>query len=155
MVSFVLRSNLIKSVSKSFPSYKLKVIFKSTCNIGSYLNFKDKIPKSLISGVVYKYTCNRCNSVYVGKTKRHWEKRLEEHLSISALTGKHMKTQQIWPPMEHSEVCPGSKLERNSFKIVGREKLDFHLKIQESLRIYQWNPILNKQNESTKLYLFT
>mgnify|MGYP001383784143 CR=1 FL=1 len=154
-ISLVLRSNLVKIVSKSFPSYKLNVIFKSANRLGSYFNFKDKIPKSLISGVVYKYLCNRCNSVYIGKTKRYWEKRLEEHLSVSALTGKPMKTQQVWPPMEHSKSCQGSTLSRERFCIVGREKNDFLLKIQESIKIYQCNPTLNKQNESTRLYLFT
>ena len=153
--SLVLRSSLVKTVSKSFPSCKLKVVFKSTNQLSSYFNFKDRIPKSLISGVVYKYLCNRCNSVYIGKTKRYWEKRLEEHLSVSALTGKPMKTHQVWPPMEHSKSCEGSTLARERFSIVGREKQDYLLKIQESIKIYQCNPALNKQHESTKLYLFT
>ena len=153
--SLALRSNLVKTVAKSFPSCKLNVVFKSTNRLSSYFSFKDKIPKSLISGVVYKYKCDRCNSVYIGKTKRYWEKRLEEHLSISALTGKQMKTCQVWPPMEHSRSCEGSNLSRDRFVIVGRERKDFLLKIQESIKIYECNPNLNKQNESTKLYLFT
>ena len=152
----LLRSNLTKLLSKSFPSCKLRVVFRSSNRLSNYFNFKDKIPKSLLSGVVYKYQCGRCNSVYIGKTKRHWEKRLEEHLSISALTGKPMKTFKVWPPMEHctTSKCKG-ELSRDDFSIVGREKIDYLLKIQESTKIYECKSNLNKQSESTKLYLFT
>ena len=109
----------------------------------------------ILSGVVYKYQCDRCNSVYIGKTKRYWEKRLEEHISVSALTGKPLKTFQEWPPMKHSKECK-SKLSRDNFTIVGHEKKnDFLLRIKESITIYECNPSLNDRSESTKLYLFT
>ena len=138
--SLSLRSELVKIVSKSIPFCKLNVVFKSSNRLGNYFHFKDRIPKSLISGVVYKYSCDQCNSVYIGKTKRYWEKRLEEHLSISALTGKPMKTFKAWPPMDHSKSCEGSQFSRDSFSIIGR---------------HECNPNLNKQVESAKLYLFT
>ena len=133
--SLVLRSNLMKMLPKSFPYCKLRVVFKSSNRLSNYFNFKDKIPKSLLSGVVYRYQCDRCNSVYIGKTKRYWEKRLQEHLSISALTGKEMKTFQTWPPMEHcqSSNCKG-EISRDNFTIIGRQKVDYLLKIQESLK---------------------
>ena len=54
VTSLILRSDLVKSVSKSFPSCKLNVVFKSTNRLSSYFSFKDKIPIALISGVVYK-----------------------------------------------------------------------------------------------------
>ena len=56
--SLTLRSSLVKTVSKSFPSCKLNIVFKSTNRLSNYFNFKDIIPKSLISGVVYKYRCD-------------------------------------------------------------------------------------------------
>ena len=129
-------------------------MFKSTNRLSNYFNFKDIIPKSLISGVVYKYRCDRCNSVYIGKTKRYWGKRLEEHLSVSALTGKPMKTCQVWPPMEHSRSCEGSNLSHDRFTIIGRERQDFLLKIQESIKIYECNPNLNKQSERVRSYTY-
>ena len=33
--------------------------------------FKDRAPYDLVSGVVYEYTCDRCNSFYYGETERH------------------------------------------------------------------------------------
>ena len=53
-----------------------------TCNKGIKLNavfkmsnafrFKDQIPKCLNSMLLYKSMCNTCNSIYIGKTKRHY-----------------------------------------------------------------------------------
>ena len=134
---------------------KRNFIFKSSNRLGNYFKFKDRFPRSLLSGVVYKYTCNRCNSVYIGKTKRYYEKHLEEHLHVSALTGKPVKMSQTWPPMDHSRVCGGEDYSRERFSIVGHQKVDFLLKIKESLMIYELNPNLNKQAESTPLYSFT
>ena len=152
--SLALRTNLIKAVSKSLPfCYKVRVVFKSSNRLSSYFGFKDKIPQSLISGVVYKYQCSRCNLAYIGKTVRYFETRLSEHLSISALTGKPLKTFQKWPPMSHSLTCK-SDISRDDFSIIGHEKNDYLLKIKESLAIYECNPSLNNRSESTKLYLF-
>ena len=135
------------------PARKLKVIFKTPPKLGSYFRFKDIIPRSLISHVLYKYKCSRCNSTYIGKTKRYWEKRLEEHLSISALTGKPLKCFKMWPPKEHDVKCSAS-ICRESFSIVGGDQNDFILRVKESLLIYQQSPKLNIQSESTKLFLF-
>ena len=129
------------------------VIFKTSVKLGSYFRFKDIFPSSLRSHVIYKYKCHRCNSTYVGKTKRYWEKRLEEHLSISALTGKPLKTFKVWPPKEHDVTCACS-ISRDSFSLIGGEQKDFLLYVKESLMIYRLNPNLNIQSESTKLFLF-
>ena len=151
--SLALRTSLTKVVSKSLPFCKIRVVFKSSTRLSSFFSFKDKIPQSLISGVVYKYQCSRCNSAYIGKTIRYYETRLSEHLSVSALTGKPLTTFQEWPPMTHSVSC-NSKISRDDFCIIGHEKIDYLLKIKESLAIYEKNPTLNNRSESIKLYLF-
>ena len=151
--SLELRTNLIKLVNKTIPCCKLRIVFKSSNRLSSYFSFKDKLPSSLTSGVIYHYQCSRCNSAYVGKTVRHYETRLGEHLSLSPLTGKPVKTFQDWPTMSHSLRCK-SDISRDNFKIIGHEKNDFLLKIKESLMIHKYNPDLNDRHESTKLYLF-
>ena len=151
--SLALRTNLVKLFARSLPFCKIRVVFKSGNRLGNYFSFKDKIPSSLISGVVYHYKCGRCNSAYIGKTKRYWEKRLSEHLSISALTGKPLKCFKEWPPMIHSKNGH-SQLSRDNFTFICREKNDFLLKIKESIACYKYKPTLNKQEESTKIYLF-
>ena len=133
-MSLSIRSRLLKAFSKTVPHCKLKVIFKTSTKIGSYFRFKDIIPRSLTSHVLYKYKCSRCNSTYIGKTKRYWEKRLEEHLSISSLTGKPMKCFKMWPPKSHDVTC-SSSISRDSFKVIGGDQSNFLLYVKESLMI--------------------
>ena len=39
----------------------------------SFFTFKDKLPKMLVSGLVYRNKCDSCNATYYGKTKRHFK----------------------------------------------------------------------------------
>ena len=61
--------------------------------LATLFNFKDYIPKTLLSGVVYKFWCSSCNAT-IGKTKRHFKKQVSERMGVSALTGKVLKGQQ-------------------------------------------------------------
>ena len=87
-ISLETRSKLQKLFSESFPSFKLQVIFKSQNRLRNLFNFKDKIPLSVRSLILYQYTCDICNDIYIGKTKRHYRVRNFEHLGISLLTHK-------------------------------------------------------------------
>ena len=117
--------------------------------------FKDKFPKSLVSGVVYKYTCAKCNLSYIGCTKRFWEKRLEEHLHVSALTGKPLSGMQIFAPMQHVRTsCPGRRIQREDFQIIGHEKDEYLVKLKESILISTCRPRLNGGKTSVPLALF-
>ena len=70
--SLKLRTQLYKIVSKNLPKgHKLMIIFKSQTTISHFLKFKDALPKRLMSHVIYKYTCDRCDSIYYGLTMRH------------------------------------------------------------------------------------
>ena len=40
------------------------------------------------SKILYRFTCNGCNSIYIGKTKRYFLIRAFEHLGASLRTGK-------------------------------------------------------------------
>ena len=52
--------------------------------------FKDRLAECLRSRVVYKFTCSRCNSTYVGMTNRQMRTRSSEHIGISLLTGANV-----------------------------------------------------------------
>ena len=54
-----------------------------------------------------------------------------------------------------TQCCEGNNFTRDRFSVIGHQKQDFLLKIQESLTIYELKPDLNKQCESTPIYLFT
>ena len=67
-VSLQTRTRLEKLFKKSLPSCHLKVVFRSTERLSSIFRFKDRLPRSLVSGVVYKFLCSSCNATYIGKS---------------------------------------------------------------------------------------
>ena len=66
-------------------------MFKSQNKLAKAFRFKDRIPKELTSGVVYKFQCELCNESYYGQCVRHLNVRIEEHIGISPLTEKKVK----------------------------------------------------------------
>lgn len=154
--SWQIKNGLTRSLQNAAPFCKLKIIFKTSKRLSSIFSFKDKLPKSLMSGVIYKYTCGKCNLTYVGSTKRYWEKRLEEHVHISALTGKPLHGLQVFAPMAHvrSNCCPETKICRDDFSIIGREKDNYLVQVKESIIISTTRPGLNNNIVSIPLSLF-
>ena len=90
--------------------------------MSSCFRFKDAIPGSLLSGVICECKCPRCNSRYIGSTYRYWEKRLEEQLHISSLTGKPLKGLQSFAPMLHAKGKYCIKNSSDDFRIIGKKK---------------------------------
>ena len=87
--SFQTRKKLQKLFNDKLTSFNSKIVFTSPVKrVKSFFTFKDKLPKMLISGLVYKYKCDGCNATYYGKTKHHFKVRICEQLGISHLTGK-------------------------------------------------------------------
>ena len=152
--SWSVKNNLRKTFSKILPFCNLKIVFKTGNKMSSYFKFKDTLPKSLRSGVIYQFNCAKCNLSYVGSTWRFWERRLQEHLHISALTGERLNGCQIYAPMQHIRTCCQYPISREDFKIIGSEKNRYLLRLKESLFIYKLRPQLNGTESSTKLYLF-
>ena len=92
----------------------------------------------------------------IGCSKRFWEKRLEEHLHVSALTGKPLSGLQIFAPMMHVRFdgdCPARKISREDFTIIGREKNNYLLQLKESILITRQRPALNANIASVPLSL--
>ena len=67
------------------------MVLESGVKLGNIFNFKDSLPESIKSLIVYKFTCGECNITYIGKTKRHLKLRMCEHLGLSPKTGKEYK----------------------------------------------------------------
>ena len=144
----------LKSLAKKYLTCSnIVVIFKSRSRLSSVLNFKDKLPAYLLSGVVYKFTCSSCNATYVGKTKRHVRHRFAEHAGRSPLSGKLVKGQQSTTVRDHMLVCDTLVCDDN-FEIVCRDSNNMDLKIKESLFIKKERPTLNVQGNSVPLRLF-
>ena len=70
-------------MSNYFNAEKLKSVLPS---------IKSSVDKSLKSGIVYKITCPRCSSCYVGQTRLHLATRIGKHGSAKARVSIHMKS---------------------------------------------------------------
>ena len=90
-ISLQVKRQLIEIFRTCNKDIKLNVVFKSSVRMSNAFRFKDQIPKCLNSMLLYKFTCNTCNSVYIGKTKRHYLVRQFEHLGLSVFTNKALK----------------------------------------------------------------
>ena len=84
-ISLQLRTKLRKSFKNILNCCKVQIVFKSQRRLSSQFRFKEPLPYDLMSKVVYKYTCGRCNSSYYGETDRHLKVRAGEHILVCHL----------------------------------------------------------------------
>ena len=84
-LSLQTRTKLRKSLKGILNCCKLQIVFKSQNKLAKAFRFKDRIPKELTSGVVYKFQCGLCNESYYGECIRHLNVRIGEHIRISPL----------------------------------------------------------------------
>ena len=142
-----------KALSEHLPNTKLNVIYRASTRLRTLFTFKDKIPTYIRSGLIYKYTCNSCNAVYIGETGRHQKTRFCEHMGISPLTGKESKHKKESAIRDHLEHCNGV-ISQDCFTIIGRESGLIARRVKESLFIHKDKPLLNIQGTSLPLKLF-
>ena len=127
---------------------KIQIVFKSQRDLSNVFRFKDRLPYELISRVIYKFQCGRCNSSYIGETDRHLKVRSGEHIGISPLTFNKVK-----PSVRDHLFCDHSP-SFDDFTILTHGNNKFLLEIKESLLIKLIKPELNKNISSAPLYLF-
>ena len=70
--------HISEQIRKVLFKYDINVVFRKGKTIKSCLNNNYK-PNNQKSGVVYQVSCNDCEAVYVGHTKRKLEDRIKEH----------------------------------------------------------------------------
>ena len=155
-ISTTSRNRLQKLFKRVLPNYNLRVIFRSTCRINSFLRFKDCVPEHLKSNVIYRFQCRSCNAAYIGQSTRHYYVRVCEHLRISEFTGKIMESKLKTAVSQHMKDCNHSN-DEESFKIISRgtsSTTEYSLQVQESILIAKYDPSLNKSVRSVPLLLF-
>ena len=151
--SLKLRNKLRDAFKKTSNKFSLRIVFRASCRMKSVLRFKDRIPEYLRSHFVYEFKCNSCNAVYIGETFRHQHTRFCEHMGISGLTGKEMKSKKDSAIRDHLLTCDGV-ITHDSFVIIGREADLIARRVKESLFIHRDEPSLNVQGTSIPLKLF-
>ncbi len=155
--SLELKSRISRFANKYFPTCRIKVIFKCSNRLRNFLVFKDKIPLNVRSHLLYRYTCDGCNAIYIGKTRRHYLVRTFEHLGISLRTHKKFtynpKNGNNSAILNHvnGQNCTGKE---ENFQIIGSASNDYHLCLKESLLIQKHKPGINTNDNSIPLKLF-
>ena len=94
-----------------------------------------------LQSIVYSFTCDLCDSDYVGFTARHLHQRLVEH-KYSAI-GKHFST-------AHGDT---SLLKESQFRILKKCQGKLDCLVYEMLFIKERNPSLNTQTDSIRAKL--
>ena len=71
-------------ISKVFKKYKIGTTHKPSATIKSLLcnTLKDKVHHMDKSNTIYKFSCGKCEKVYIGETKRSLRYRAHEHAVI-------------------------------------------------------------------------
>ena len=71
-----------------------QIVEKKICFLGTVVNcwkglmkFKDVLPASLSSSVIYKYTCREYSASYIGMTSKQLKIRISQHMGRSFRTG--------------------------------------------------------------------
>ena len=151
-LSFGIRSRLQKCLKNYIPYCSLKVVYQSKSRISNLLNFKDVVNTKLSSDILYKLLCSYCNATYYGQTERHIFVRASEHLVITPLIGKFVKTPTKSAIFEYM-LLDGHKASFDNFPILLKENNAFKLQLKESLLISRDKPVLNRNIYSFPLEL--
>ena len=77
---------------------KVSTSLKIAETIKNYFSYKDPVPDDLKSFLVYKFTCARCSSTYIGETCHHFKTKMS---NISKRYNKFVFL-NIYAPLEHA-----------------------------------------------------
>ena len=150
-----LRKRVTKLIKGAFPQVSLQFVFIPSFRIHNLFVYKDRLPSSIRSKVIYKYTYGGCNSTYIGKTIRQLTVRVNEHIGRSCRTGILLKKPPFSAIREHSQQCNSPVLSEN-FRIVSTACSDYELCVHESLLIFRDRPVINTMvHSSSSLRLFS
>ena len=115
-----LEKKIKATLKQHLPDFNLTVIYRASTRLRSLFKFKDYIPSYLTSRIIYKYTCCRCSSAYVGESIGHAKGIYSEHLGISALSGKPLKGQYSSAVRDYISSCK-PEAPFKDFEIIGRD----------------------------------
>ena len=111
-----------------------------------------KIAKELTTDVTYKFYCGICSKSYYGECVRHLNARIGDHIGISPLTKKNVKSKGS-AVSDHLQLC-NHLPSFESFSVLTKENKKIGLELKESLLIMRDKPSLNRSIRFAPLDLF-
>ena len=136
-----LQSDLKQLLAKYFPHINFILISTNPFKIGSFFQFKDKLPVALRSKLIYKFSCSHCESSYVGSTTRTLGQRIAEHAGKSYRTNRFLSSPSHSSVREHCNSC-NSIVNQDNFSILCHSTAS-EIRILESLYIFKLKPDFN------------
>ena len=154
--SIKLRNKLRSVFKESSPTFNIRVVFRTSCRLRSFLRFKDRIPDNIKSHFIYKFKCSGCNATYIGESTRHYITRRCEHLRKSEFTDRHMASRLKTSVFSHMETNKHHDNSDESFTILAQNPFvkEHVLQVQETLLIFRDKPSINGNQGSVPLHLF-
>ena len=128
---------------KYFINHQFHVILTNSFTLGHLFRYKDTLQKGMLSAVVYKFSCPKCGSEYVGSTIRNLATRAAEHAGVSVRTGVPLSVPPFSYIREHHLDCFSQQISLDHFKVIDSTKNTIDLRILESLHIHRSKPKLN------------
>ena len=102
--------------------FDFNVVLVNKFTVGSFFNYKDKLPMRLKSSLLYKFSCAQCASEYVGMTARTLGTRVDEHVGVSYRTGTRLTQPPHSAIRDHRDNC-GTPFDTSNFKILANASL--------------------------------
>ena len=152
-MSPIVKTRVTKTMNKHMKFCKLRAIFHTNNRLRNYFRFKDSVPETLRSNLVYKFSCGSCTACYIGKTYRHFKVRVSEHQGVSPRTGKPVKATLSTSVRDHMLVCD-HKVVHEDFNFLVNESNRYLLELKESLSIKRDRSSLNKNLYLQELLMF-
>ena len=147
--SDTLKRNILKLMSQAFPKIDLRIVFKKKFCIKDLFRYKDALPLSCRSWVVYHSQCDSCSAAYIGKTINLLHQRFYKsplgHLYTSNMNSELLR---------HMALNPNHMFNFKDIKILDTAPNNNNLlEIKETLYINHLKPSLTTKT-STPLVLF-
>ena len=149
-LSYVVRKRLNQLLKPYFPDASFRFIFTNPYTLKSFFPHKDKIPMSLMSSIVYQYTCSNCKIRYLGESTRSMKLRMAEHAGVSPRTGLKI-TRPSYSAIRSHCIDQNHEFDIDNFKVLKQAIHPSDTKIIEALLIHQLKPELNNQTNSLSL----
>lgn len=148
--SIILKRKLKKLVTKFYPQLNCQVYFKNNNTIQNYFPYKDKLPPSLVSNIIYKYTCRECSATYIGQTQKQLKVRVCQHKGISYRNPHTILSADNNSAILNHSLELSHEILAENFKILS-SALPCDLHILESIFIHIQKPSLNNNTSSFNL----
>ena len=147
------RTKLRRTIERNLTFCQLKINFRSKCRLNTLFHFKDSLEKKIRSGIIYCYSCSNWNVTSYEKTFRHFYTRAAEHMGISNLRGKPLKSIRQSAISDHL-LQWNCTINFDNFDILAGESNKLKLLLRDRLLIKRDKSILNRTVKSFPLELF-